>query len=202
VGRFEAEFFDPASWKPEYPNPAFDNMRPDDAFWAAHLVAKFSPEAIRAVVAKARYSEPGAADYIAETLIKRRDKFLRTWLTGVNPVVNPALATSGMLTFVNAAVAAGVASPPASYVLTWSRYDNAADADVDPGEELRVREPRATAPPALLESAAFVSVTIQSVHSDHSKWAMPVRIRFRRSAGGWEAVGLDRAVSMPSSAAQ
>ena len=35
VGRFEADFFNPVVWKPEYPNPAFDNMQPDDAFWAA-----------------------------------------------------------------------------------------------------------------------------------------------------------------------
>ena len=33
--------FDPLRWKPEYPNPAFDNMRPDDAFWAARIVATF-----------------------------------------------------------------------------------------------------------------------------------------------------------------
>ena len=25
----------PMLWRPEYPNPAFDNMRADDAFWAA-----------------------------------------------------------------------------------------------------------------------------------------------------------------------
>ena len=78
VGRFEADFFDPLAWKPEYPNPAFDRMQPDDAFWAARIVAKFSDEAIRAVVAKARYSERAAAEYIATTLIKRRDKVLKT----------------------------------------------------------------------------------------------------------------------------
>ena len=50
VGRFEGDFFDPVAWRPEYPNPAFDNLRPDDAFWAARLVARFSDEAIRAIV--------------------------------------------------------------------------------------------------------------------------------------------------------
>ena len=34
---------------------------------------------------RARYSEPAAADYIAATLIKRRDKVVRTWLTGRQP---------------------------------------------------------------------------------------------------------------------
>ncbi len=42
VGRFEGDAFDPEKWKPEYPNTAFDNMRPDDAFWAARIVSKFS----------------------------------------------------------------------------------------------------------------------------------------------------------------
>ena len=56
--------FDPERWKPEYPNPAFDNMRPDDAFWAARIVAQFSDDAIRAIVEKAQYSDPRATDYI------------------------------------------------------------------------------------------------------------------------------------------
>ena len=139
VGRFEAEFFDPVQWRPEYPNPAFDLMRPEDAFWAARLVAKFSDEAIRAIVAKARYSEPAAAEYISDTLIKRRDKVLKTWLTGVNPIVDPRLSASGTLTFENAAVGAGVATAPTAYVLTWSKFDNATGTQcgADPGSASR-----------------------------------------------------------------
>jgi hypothetical protein len=64
VGRLDAERFDPLMWKPEYPNPAFDNMRPDDAFWAARIVSQFSDEAIRAVVEKAAYSDPTATDFM------------------------------------------------------------------------------------------------------------------------------------------
>ena len=40
VGRFEGRSFDPLTWRPEYPNSAFDNMRPDDAFWAARIVSR------------------------------------------------------------------------------------------------------------------------------------------------------------------
>ena len=40
VGRFEATRSIPRRGGPSIPNPAFDNMRPDDAFWAArHRVA-------------------------------------------------------------------------------------------------------------------------------------------------------------------
>src|SRR6185503_249874 len=62
VGRIESEAFDPVTWKPEYPNPAFANMRPDDAFWAARIVSRFTNEMIRGTVEKARYSDPRATD--------------------------------------------------------------------------------------------------------------------------------------------
>ena len=53
IGRLEAKSFEPIEWKPEYPNPAFANMRADDAFWAAHIVSRFTDEMIGAVVQKA-----------------------------------------------------------------------------------------------------------------------------------------------------
>jgi hypothetical protein len=192
VGRFEANFFDPMRWRPEYPNPAFDLMRPDDAFWAARLVARFSDDAIRALVSKARYSEPSAAAYIGDTLIKRRDKVLRTWLTGVNPIVDPKLSVSGILTFENAAVDAGVATAPTGYVLTWSRFDNALGSGVGQAQEIRVESTRGEAPSSIVEGAEFVSVAIRSLHSGFPGWAAPVSVYFKKTADGWQAVGLDR----------
>jgi hypothetical protein len=193
VGRFEADFFDPVAWRPEYPNPAFDAMRADDAFWAARLVARFSDEIIRAIVAKARYSEPGAANHIAATLIERRDKVLRTWLTQLNPLAEPRLAADGTLTFENA-VSARVVGPPASYTLAWSRFDNATGGPAGETVETRVSEPRAQAPPAILTGSQFVSVAVRTQHPDYPHWDAPVMFTFRRASGGWEAVGLDRTV--------
>jgi hypothetical protein len=192
AGRFEADFFDPIAWRPEYPNPAFGNMRADDAFWAARLVARFSDEAIRAIVGRARYSEPGAAAYLAEVLIRRRDKVVNTWLTGVNPIVEPQLAPDGTLTFQNAAVSAGVASRPTEYVLTWSRFDNVTGQPTGPGSEQRVVEPRGTAPSELVRETGFLSVTIRTRHPAFASWAKPVHIVFRRLGEAWQAVGLER----------
>jgi hypothetical protein len=194
VGRFEAEFFDPEQWRPEYPNPAFDLMRPDDAFWAARLVAKFSDAALRAIVAKARYSDPAAADYLTRALIARRDKVLRTWLTGVNPVADPQLSAAGVLTFDNAAVSAGVATAPTEYVLTWSRFDNATDSASGTPVEQRVSGPRAEAPPAMLQGSDYVSVTVRTMHAGFPGWQAPVVVYFRRTPGGWQAVGLTREI--------
>ena len=195
VGRFESEFFDPVKWRPEYPNPAFDLMRPDDAFWGARLVARFSDEAIRAIVAKGRYSDPEAAKYIADTIIKRRDKVLKAWLTGVNPIVNPRLTATGALTFENAAVAAGVATTPTAYVLTWSKFDNATGANVGDTQEARVTDARGDVPAAIAQGAEFVSVAIRSVHPDFPDWQLPVNVYFRKAGDGWQPVGLDRQLS-------
>ena len=198
VGRFEGDFFDPVKWRPEYPNPAFENMTPEDAFWGARLVSKFSNEAIRAVVAKARYSEPGAADHIADTLIKRRDKVLRAWLTGVNPLVNARLSNDGVLTFENAAVDAGIAKPVAEYRYTWSRFDNATgeisqsiEAGSVAGTDGKLPGSRAEAPKMLLD-APFIRVSVRTTHPDYPAWSAPVTFTFRRAGTQWETVGLDR----------
>ena len=194
VGRFEGDVFDPVKWRPEYPNPAFDNMRADDAFWAARLVARFSDEAVRAIVARGRYSEPGAADHIANTLINRRDKVLRAWLTGLNPVGEARLTSNGGLEFENAAVSAGVASPGGRYTLTWSRFDNAANAATGEPVETTATEKGSTAPAAVLKGAEYVTVAVRAFHPDFPAWEMPVTFTFRRVSNGWQAVGVDRTV--------
>jgi hypothetical protein len=209
VGRFEGDFFDPIKWRPEYPNPAFDNIRPDDAFWAARLVSKFSDDAIRAVVAKARFSEAGAAEHVVSTLIKRRDKVLRAWLTGVSPLVDPRLGSDGTLTFGNAAIAAGIAKPSATYRFTFARFDNAAgtstamaeggivggsntsQATSSPAASASNAQVRTTVPANVLD-APFIRVTVTTTHADYPAWSSPVTFTFRRAGTQWETVGLDR----------
>ena len=193
VGRFEGDAFDAVKWRPEYPNPAFDNMRADDAFWGARLVARFSDEIIRAIVAKGRYTEPGASEHIATTLIKRRDKVLKAWLPAVNPLIEPRLASDGTLTFQNAAEAAGVASRSSRYTLLWSRFDNATNTHTGT-VEATATEARAAGPPSVLQGAQFVSVAVRTTHPDYPVWAMPVTFTFRRVSNGWQAVGLERSV--------
>jgi hypothetical protein len=189
VGRVESEAFRPERWKPEYPNPAFDNMRLDDAFWAARIVAAFSDEAVAAVVRKAKYSDPRATKYITDALIARRDKVARYWLTAVNPVVDFALSPDGALTFRNAAVDARAASAGQGYALQWSRFDNRADRHDPVGVETTVQT-AAGRLPAELSGAEYVAVTVRAIHSGFPAWNKPIRAYFRKTAGGWQAVGL------------
>jgi hypothetical protein len=195
VGRIEASAFTPEHWKPEYPNPAFDNLRQDDAFWAAQIVATFDAASIRAIVEKARYSDPRATEYMTDILIKRRGKVLRAWLTAVNPLVDFALSDSGELTFANAAERAGVASPAQGYTVQWSRFDNPTGTATRVGEATEATGMTSAAPAALVASARpgdYVEVSVAARHPEHASWAAPVTVHFRRAAARWELVGVRR----------
>ena len=63
-----------------------------------------SDDVIRAAVKAGRYNDPRAEQFLADALIERRDKIGRAWLTSINPIVDPALADDGTLTFQNPAV--------------------------------------------------------------------------------------------------
>jgi hypothetical protein len=197
VGRFEGVAFDPVAWRPEYPNTAFDNMRPDDAFWAARIVSRFTNEAIRAVVAKARYSDPRATEYIASTLIMRRDKVLRTWLAGVNPVVDVSLSNAGELTFRNAAVDAGHAKSPSGYRVSWAGFNNAT-REVQPASEATWPVNQTRGPIDLTAApGGYVRVSIAATGDVPTSWTRPVHAYFRRVDTGWTLVGFERIPDAP-----
>ena len=193
IGRLESAYFQPELWKPDAPNPAFRNARPEDQFWAARILQALSPSAVEAVVGAARYSDARASDYMVKTLLERRRKILDVWLNGTNPVVDVALTPSGALTFANAAVEAGVAAPAQHYTLAWSRFDNAASTHSAVGGEQQTSSTSAQAPEGLLSgSGEYVAVRIRAFHSERPSWAQPLVAYFRRAADAWTLVGLER----------
>jgi hypothetical protein len=197
IGRFEGDDFDPLTWKPRAPTTAYFEMRDDDAFWAARRVMAFSDEAIRTVVGTARFSDPRAATLLAEVLIKRRDRIGAAYLPRINPIVEPALDGSGVLTFANAAVDHKVATAPRRYTAVWSAFDNATDAVTRIGDTSGDTT-RITAPAGLPAAAgAYVRVEVSAEHPEHPSWARPVHLYFRRAGAGWFLVGLERVPGQP-----
>jgi hypothetical protein len=144
------------------------------------------------VVEKGKYSDPRATDYLTATLIKRRDKVLKLWLNQVNPIVNAAVDASGTLTFDNAAVSAGVATPGAQYSLEWFRFDNATDTKARAGEPVTITAARAEVPRELLTGSEYIGVTITARHPDHPAWARPTTLYFRIKSGAWECIASER----------
>ncbi len=80
VGTIDVRHFDPVEWRPQYPNAAFLQADPGDAFWAAKQVANLSEEAIRAIVATADYTDEAVEERLADVLVGRRDKVARAYL--------------------------------------------------------------------------------------------------------------------------
>ncbi len=81
VGNFASDKFKPHQWKSNFPMEAFQNMTDRDAYWAAKIVASFTDEQIRAAVETGELSDPKAAAYLTQQLIKRRDAIVREYVT-------------------------------------------------------------------------------------------------------------------------
>ncbi len=86
VGTFESEVYDPADWKEVLPYLPIHYSQPEDNYWAAKILGALTDEHIKTLVAAAQYPEPGAAEYVVETLKARRRKTLQYFLAPVTPV--------------------------------------------------------------------------------------------------------------------
>jgi hypothetical protein len=195
IGRFEGQAFEPRHWKPRVPVAALLEARRDDTFWAARRVAAFSDEMIRELVRVAQYSTAADTRLLADILIQRRNKIAAVYLNAINPLVDFELTTAGTVKFRNAAVDAGVGTPPEDgYRATWSLFDNTTDtvtAALGPatfGAGLEI------APPAPLpsEDGTIIKIAIAAQSAAVATWHEPVSVYFRRGAGQWQLVGVDR----------
>ncbi|MGH9330559.1 MAG: hypothetical protein ACRD09_08960 [Vicinamibacterales bacterium] len=193
IGRFQGDRFEPEDWRPRVPVSALLHAGEDDTFWAALRVVAFSDDMIRAAVKTGQYGDPASEQHLSDSLIKRRDKIGRVYLTKINPADRFSLAADGTMTFENAAVRAGFATAPASgYKAAWHRFDNAAGTATAIGETASPTE-RLQAPAGLPSAnGTFVKVSVSGVDPGHPAWARPVDVYFRRTAGGWTLIGLDR----------
>jgi hypothetical protein len=192
IGKFEGERFDPRTWRPQTPTTAYLELRDDDAFWAAQRVGAFSDEIIRALVHTGEFTDAASEKALADIIIQRRDKILRTYLPAVNPIVSPRLDANGRLMFDNAAVAAGVARPPGTYRASWFGFDNASGS-TRPLSATTSATTTIEAPTGLPTTAGgFIAVDISAESAEYPAWGKPVRAYFRRDLNEWKLVGFER----------
>jgi hypothetical protein len=197
LGNFEADFFQPEKWKPEYPNPAFNNLTDEDAFWGAKIVMAFSDDQVRAIVKTGQLSDSRAEAYLTETLMKRRDKVGRLWLNQVNPLDQFTIEGNALL-FDNAAARLLKGVPAAdSYQAQWHRFDNYKQTQEPIASRITTKERRLDIPSAAFDgpsdgvgSYALAEITTHSSH--HSGWARPLRVYLRKNNTGVSVVGIER----------
>jgi hypothetical protein len=83
IGWFSADLFDPAEWHEAYPYWPFQEMDDADAYWGAKLVMRFTRPMLKAIVAEAKFSHPGAAAHLVNALYARRTKIGQAYLMSV-----------------------------------------------------------------------------------------------------------------------
>ena len=190
IGRFESKYFQPEEWKPDYPNPAFDKMQLQDALWATRTVMRFSNEAIRAMVETGQHDDASAADHLVATLIERRDKIVRYYLSQINPLDGFTVAAAGgkrNLNFTNLGVEAGLASA-CRYEYQWHRFDNETETATELGSPSESSE---TVVPIPAQDEPFQMVRISTVCPDQPAWRSSVDV-YLRNGSTPSVVGVER----------
>lgn len=189
IGRFEGNFFLPQSWRPEYPNPAFERMKSSDAFWATRIVMRFTNDMIRAMVGTGRLSDPNAENHLVETLIKRRDRIVHHYLSQINPLDTFELSSepSPRLKFEN--LGSGALASSSSYQYQWFRFDN----EMQTVEALT--EPTLSATPSLpipASPSSYWMVRIRTLAEERPQWQKKVEIFLRNRPSKMKIVGIER----------
>jgi hypothetical protein len=168
LGRIDSESFQPESWEPVYSVGAFEQARPDDAFWAMRRIAAVTDDHLRALVAAAGFSEAAAARYLVETLAARREKLARHVFSRFLALDRFAVKGS-RLVFHDLA---GGEEP----AVEWFHYDNAAQREQATGRG-------GPAVPAVPSEYLLARLTREGKRAD---------VFLRRRASGWQVVGVER----------
>ena len=202
VGHYEARVFDPARWRPKYPNPGLDAASSRDVFWAASILAHFRVVDIAAAVSAGEYTEPGAAELITAVLLARRNKILAHAFEKLTPLDDPIVTRGRRLHLVDLEVLAGTRDQEEveyRWSIAWHR-DGAPDRTLS-----STWSPRPTAhlgpvvawlqknEGARLARSPFLTMAWQRRVRGGRRWGPEVRVHLRLLADGTVIpVGLER----------
>ena len=201
LGNVDAESFEPAAWRPEYPHPSMDLMDANDAFWAARIASRFTDEAIKAIVDAARLGDDRVSAHLASVIIRRRDKAVMHWIKATNPLDGFAAAVNDAggveLFFENAAERLDAVPAGSRYHVTWTAFDNMTGRERVVGKAIETRSLRARMPsdawgPADSAGYQYATASIRTLMPGYPHWAEPVRVTVRRKADVIDIVGIDR----------
>ena len=193
VGRFEADYFQPQDWKPEYPNPAFERMLPEDAFWAVRILMRLKEESIRAVVRTGQLVDAESEEYLVRTLLERRRKIVRHYLDGINTLDEFRVRNRDGALVLEFSDLSARETPNKSptYLYEWSEFDNGTQQSEFPGPAESSVSSSIPLPPARPE---FLKVRIRPVSHQVNGRSHPVSV-YLRTQPRMAVVGIDRGKS-------
>jgi len=186
---------------PGYANNAYDRMTEADAAWMARIVSRFGDAHIRAMVERARFSDPIVASELARILIGRRDRILARWLTRLSPLTWPQVRADDpdgptRLCMQDLAVHSGIRDA------RWRRYRAEAWTG-DPYAPIEMAAPPTRAdddyvcvglprvPDATADQPGYLVVDVTAQSPEHET-AFPVRVHLYDLGGEYRIAGLER----------
>ncbi len=158
------------------------NALPDDKYWAAKQVMTFTDDDIRALVQAGQYSDPRAAEWLSECLIRRRDKIGRAFFSDVLPLEEFKIE-DGRLKFKHLGAHYGF-TPEPSYTVQWTTFNNLTGerAPLTGANELRVPQQATDA-----ETGTYFAVRLSG-----DEYGKNVDVFFRKEASSLKIVGVER----------
>lgn len=144
IGYYSADNYDPGDWRPNFPNPAFDQALPGDAYWGAKIVAAFTDAHLRAAVDLGEYSDPADADLLFNALRDRRDATVRYWYGKVTPLERIRIE-NGAVIFDDLWQARYDGTSEYRFAFEWEAYDLVRQDTVG---ERRIELPMPSGPPS------------------------------------------------------
>ncbi|HKY60953.1 MAG TPA: hypothetical protein VJP59_08075, partial [Gemmatimonadota bacterium] len=191
AGYFTSKNFDPGDWKPNIPNPAFDNVTVRDGYWGAKLVMSFTDPQLFAAIEAGQYSNPEAARYILRALQERRDLTGRHWFAEVSPLDDPRIE-GGSLVFDDLWIRyfGGLAQ------YRWEFDWDAPDPDLEAEGESTVQSiaiPRPEGAVTVDEDDpedALARLRVWKVQEDGDRAPRPATFRLQWNGNAWQLVGV------------
>jgi hypothetical protein len=174
LGYYKTEDFQPDRYRTAYPFGPYARVTEADAAWGARILARITPEMVRALVAAAQLPDPVTERELERALLGRREALLRRFLGKLSPLARPRL-DSGKLCVVDARVEGGV---PGAGVVT-ARQDGATltvERGAAPGE-------------SCITLGAVRDYSIVELRADTTQ---PLRVHLYQHEGRYKVAGLDR----------
>lgn len=118
VGLYSDTPYDPGKWKPltfaYLPLLYADRF---DKFWGSKILIRFTRAQLAMAVESGQFSDPRAAPYLVETLVRRQRRTARHWFRTVNPI-DEFVVAAGQVCFTDLALRHNLETVATRYIVT------------------------------------------------------------------------------------
>lgn len=192
AGYMDNRYFNPGRYRTQLPYFPFKDLTRSDGFWAAKIIMKFSDDDIRAIVSTGDYSDKQAENYLADTMIQRRNLIGRYGFQQASPLDEFQLFREGdggyELHFQDLAVRYGF-EPEGTRdylfdVIGWKGRKGIRLAQEDTSErQFRIR-------PEWLKDSPSLDLLIRCKRKGGQVWSPLVRVRIETQDGQTRLTGI------------